>query len=276
MLLAFAAIAVATAPAALAACGGGGGRVDFDPVEDSDADPDWSATANLIAFASGRGVGGIYVVRPDGRGMRRVFRGAATDVDWSPDGRWLAFVGTHGIGVVCRDGRQHRTVLRGNRYSLPASPDGSRIAFQCTGDVCVANADGEGEVRTIATEGGDPSWSPDSTRLVFEHGGTGFFSLRSLSIIGADGKGLRKLTFGEEQRAYRWFSLTPVQKDAYVAAYHECLAEVSAGNYLPDFDAIRAAAESALPGTGWAAANGCLDAVSGKSPLSSPRARSFP
>jgi glutamine amidotransferase len=39
--------------------------------------------------------------------------------------------------------------------------------------------------------------------------------------------------------------------------------EVEAGNFSPDLDGVRAAAESLSPGTGEAAWEGCADAVSG-------------
>lgn len=55
----------------------------------------------------------------------------------------------------------------------------------------------------------------------------------------------------------------PAQKDAYLAAYYLCLAEVDAGNYFVDVDTVREGAESAQPGTGEAAWEGCSDAVSG-------------
>ena len=73
-------------------CGGGSlsgqEQVSFVTV---DTDPDWSPDGRLIAFASSRNSGGIYVIHPDGSGLRRVFRGPASNVDWSPDGRQIAF-----------------------------------------------------------------------------------------------------------------------------------------------------------------------------------------
>jgi hypothetical protein len=43
----------------------------------------------------------------------------------------------------------------------------------------------------------------------------------------------------------------------------ECLLGVEAGNFTPDLEGVRAAAESFSPGTGEAAWEGCADAVSG-------------
>jgi len=61
-----------------------------------DTSPAWSPGGRLIAFARGlrgpswRGLG-IWTIRPDGRGLRRVTHGGG-DPAFSPDGRWLAFV----------------------------------------------------------------------------------------------------------------------------------------------------------------------------------------
>lgn len=92
----------------LAACGlRQGGESDHEPVRFTtvDTDPDWSPDGLLIAFASSRGEGGIYLMRPDGTAMRQLFEGVASNVDWSPDGRRIAFQGDHGIYVIPRGGR---------------------------------------------------------------------------------------------------------------------------------------------------------------------------
>jgi Tol biopolymer transport system component len=162
----------------------------------------------------------IYLVAVDGGRARRLlppYRGAVgmarpgsiaarseTEPAWSPDGKRIAFQAGDGEIVVAdvRSGRRLR--INRNKYGYePAwSPDGRLIAYQCEGDVCVANADGRGDEHRVASGGGDPSWSPGSRELVFEHylyGGTGYFSHpQSLSIVDADGGGLRALTFGPD------------------------------------------------------------------------------
>src|SRR6266511_1416864 len=86
------------------ACGGYPKYVPFSTV---DSDPDWSPDGRIIAFTSSRDDGstGIYVIRPDGHGLRRLFNGTAKEVDWSPDGDRIAFVA---LGVA--PSTRHRAV----------------------------------------------------------------------------------------------------------------------------------------------------------------------
>lgn len=96
----------------------------------------WSPDGSLIAFTAG----GLYVVHPDGTGLRRV--GTPYDFDWSNDGRWLALDGPAGgtwgdVSVVRPDGSGlHRIAgcrcdLRGPGASQAVawSPDDTRVAY---------------------------------------------------------------------------------------------------------------------------------------------------
>lgn len=172
--------------------------VSFDTV---DADPDWSPNGRLIAFTSDRGGGGIFVIRPDGSGMRRVFQGAARDVDWSPDGRSLAFVGRGGLYIAPAVGGMPRLVVPGSAVSLPAwAPNGEEIAFvrpqrgvfatydgsiTMTADaIYVTHKDGTGIRRLLprnraavglaqpgsvgAASETCPAWSPDGKEIAFQ------------------------------------------------------------------------------------------------------------
>ncbi|MDP9182320.1 MAG: hypothetical protein M3P04_06035 [Actinomycetota bacterium] len=115
--------------------------------------------------------GTLASVRPDGRGYRSVVTppGWASDVEVSPDGRWVAFT------------RQPEDLLSGGLQ-----------------EVWVARADLTG-AHSIASEPGlfmyQPTWSPDSTRLAFVVGyPAGYFGIgyqAHVWVMGRDGSGKR-------------------------------------------------------------------------------------
>lgn len=165
---------------------GCGGSEDGEPVHflTVDTDPDWSPDAQLIAFASSRRFGGLFVVRPDGTGLRRIFHGNASNPDWSPDGRRIAFQGSNGIYLIARAGGRPRRILRGSRFSLPAwAPDGRTIAVvkwendQSTAIYAFESAGKHlrrlspprtGDV--IAGSETEPAWAPGGRRIAFQRG----------------------------------------------------------------------------------------------------------
>lgn len=127
-----------------------------------DTMPSWSPDGSLIAFSSNRhdptnaAVFSIYLVRPDGSGLRRVHvagpaGSAAADrerinhVCFSPDSRWLLFTANFG-GVM-------------------AEPISAPNQFQPYGDLYVCRLDGSGLVRLTcnAYENGTPAWGPASS-----------------------------------------------------------------------------------------------------------------
>jgi Tol biopolymer transport system component len=188
-------LGVVAACLALTACGSdeqsfGGIKVDFDT---SDAAPEWSPDGELIAFASNRDGGGIFVVGTDGRGIRRLTATRGDNPDWSPDGKELVFETGDGLRLISRDGKNERVLTRVQRTDKDLwpewSPDGRRIAFvhgsPAGAFVVYVVPRGGGKARrllesALAPDHPDfsaltaseltPSWSPDGKRIAYDRG----------------------------------------------------------------------------------------------------------
>jgi TolB protein len=140
-----------------------------------------------IAFVR---VGVIYTINSDGSGLRRLTRGIKAEYPaWSPNGRTIAFSGACNIYVMRADGRRVRRLSRrpwrpGQLCATqPAwSPNGARIAFvkrtksaaRTYGGVYVMSAAGtavrslsQRRLRRGSPEDAFPSWSPDGTKIAF-------------------------------------------------------------------------------------------------------------
>lgn len=177
-----------------------------------------SPDGQRVAFLSARREGevfveGLYVMRVDGTGQRRLspreFVVARDPPTWSPDSRMLAFQsGTadrrteiSDIWVVGVDGTGLRRIVSG--ASQPAwSPSGAQIAFTAQPRpaqgidtyIAVVNTDGSG--RRALTTGmpqwdDSPVWSPDARSLLFVRGSGG--APYDLYRISVSGTGLHKL-----------------------------------------------------------------------------------
>ena len=132
---------------------------------------------SLIAFTSS--VGAIFVVNPDGTGLRRLtpegqlMRGRGPV--WSPDGRKLLFASGDDLSVMNPDGTGQAKLASGQHglYDYRWSPDGSRIAFvdihveraEVFPSLWVMSRDGSGK-RMVADAATSPTWSPDR-RIAF-------------------------------------------------------------------------------------------------------------
>ncbi|KAI3449346.1 hypothetical protein Pfo_006011 [Paulownia fortunei] len=121
-----------------------------------DTMPSWSPDGKLIAFSSNRhnpdnvGAFGIYLIRPDGTGVRRIQvagfeeeRERLNHVCFSADGEWLLF--TSNLGGVT------------------AEPVALPNQFQPYGDLYLVRLDGSGLQRLTwnGYENGTPAWHPE-------------------------------------------------------------------------------------------------------------------
>jgi Tol biopolymer transport system component/DNA-binding winged helix-turn-helix (wHTH) protein len=196
----------------------------------ADCCPAWGVNGQLIAFSRfSDKEHEIYSVSSAGGGLRKLFATAVGpkhgELDWSPDGNMLAFVGQSAQGkssifVLAKD-------LSARRITEPPSldrdwgpvfsPDGQSLAFVRTREsglpenIMVMPAGG-GESRIVVTfyNGilGSPAWTEDGQSLIFA---TGF-----------EPNLLRAPVFGGE-------GVTPVQ-GVGAPAWHPAIARK--GNYL--------------------------------------------
>jgi Tol biopolymer transport system component len=193
----------------------------------------------LIAFMRPGTVGeyDIWVVRPDGTGLRRVTESPANRSDyfpdWSPDGSTLLFErrkldpaaagGDEALYAVSADGRGFRQIThcRGECWSdgeAAWSPDGDRIAFmRATGPrsapgpslvtIYIANADGSHVTQlTRAPRGYEdhyPTWSPDGRTIVFQRDTSGAGTPGPTKLMAVD------VITGAERVVYRLPSWAP-------------------------------------------------------------------
>lgn len=164
--------------------------------------PAWSADGKLLAFVR---YDGLFVVAPDGTGLRKVKGDLALGrAVWSPARNELAVMGRHGILRVGLSGAPSHNLSRSPAADVdPAwSPDGRRVAF-------ASNRSGNHDIYIVNRNGRDlrrltrhplaevaPVWSPDGRSIAFRrhspHHVAGS-SKESVVVINADGGAAREL-----------------------------------------------------------------------------------
>lgn len=155
-------------------------------------------TDALIAFFSNTvGLGAIFVVSPNGTGLKNLTPAGAFEYNpaWSPDGRRLLFAKAGDLWVMDAQGGG-RVKLADGKVGIAQhrwSPDGGMIAYvdgrpegpDIVEELWVMRADGSGKLR-LAEGATDPSWSADGRRLAYFGG--------LIHLINVDGTGDVPLT----------------------------------------------------------------------------------
>ncbi len=137
-------------------------------------EPEWSTDGTQIAFTA---PGGIYVVKPDGTGLKRLRAGRYFGAVWSPRSLLIAFVGAHANYLMTRDGTHMKrlpgcvctNVYPGFEQRLSWSSDGGEIAYSggvgphADGGIYYVDIDGSGATRVAYSSNFayyGPIWRP--------------------------------------------------------------------------------------------------------------------
>jgi TolB protein len=178
--------------------------------------PTSSGQHDMIAFSrldNREGQSHIFLIKPDGTGMRKLATKAAQDnfPAWSPNAKKLAFEASEGLDdfnidiyVMNADGSGLKRITKESTLDrMPSwSPDGTRIAFlrgrwkpfaeKNTGGIYTIRADGT-DPRQLTDNAFDehPAWSSDGKTIAFNRltkasGG--------IYAVNPDGGGLKRLT----------------------------------------------------------------------------------
>jgi len=174
-------------------------RVVLADFSGSNSAPAWSPDGKQLAVVLTRdGSSEIYLIRPDGSGLRRItFSGAIdTEPNFSPDGQSLLFTSDRGgsaqiYTMPAAGGPEQRlTFGDGNNFSAHYSPDGKGFVYThfVNGQFFIATQDFQSGQVEILTQGGwekNPSFAPNGKLILFasEARGRGI-----LATVSSDGR----------------------------------------------------------------------------------------
>lgn len=157
------------------------------------------AQAGEIVFTSESGSATVYMMNPNGSGLRRLVGG--TMPAWSPDGKQVAFTDKNQVYIANVDGSDIKQVTYEQYAGAEPdfSPDGTKIAFcgnrdDGSPDIYVTDVNSYAPIRlTQGSWNCSPDWSPDGTQIVFDRyiDSTGRIEI---FVIGSDGKNMQRLT----------------------------------------------------------------------------------
>ncbi len=171
----------------------------------SNSAPAWSPDGRTLAVTLSREGGSqIFLMNPDGTGVRRLTSSPAIDTEprYSPDGRWLFFTSDRGgspqiYRMPASGGEAQRVTFEGSYNVSPRiSPDGTKLAYitRNSGRFQVALLDFTNQQTQVITDSErdeSPSFAPNGRMILLATvlGGRGV-----LSAVSADGRFKQRLS----------------------------------------------------------------------------------
>ena len=165
----------------------------------------WSPDGRSIGFIRyENGRSDLYVVRPDGSGLREVAP-AVGAAQWAPDSRGFLIAPRQGLALVDLAGRIRVLPHTGCGGGGSLSPDGRWLAFgRCLGrpyhtGIAVERLDGSGLrwlAKPVTDRGGNgsPVWSPDGTKIAYvEERPVRYLEHTEIRMVSLAGKNLGNL-----------------------------------------------------------------------------------
>jgi serine/threonine protein kinase len=203
--------------------------VDLGEISGNPADVVWAEPGKTVLFSQTvNGLTNIWSYNLQGRGLTQITFGTGPDFSPMPDpgGKGTYFVNGKSSGFLTAyhvHSKESKDIVSEDATQPTISPDGKHVMYIIRpaphrAELWVSDIDGGNKVElatgeTLATG----AWAPDNFHLSFQEMETG--AAAKVSIVGADGSGLRQLQITAER--FNSSVLSADQKTIYVVGFEK-------------------------------------------------------